>query len=69
MSQTEATSENDAPAKVARTVLGRVTSDKMDKTITVEIERRVRHPLYRKYVRKLDSSLHAHDEENDLQHR
>ena len=47
----------------ARTLMGKVVSDKMDKTITVLIERRVKHPLYGKYVSK-SSKLKAHDEEN-----
>lgn len=47
----------------ARTLMGKVISDKMDKTITVLIERRVRHPLYGKYVSK-SSKLKAHDEDN-----
>jgi small subunit ribosomal protein S17 len=42
---------------------GRVCSDKADKTITVVIERRVRHPLYGKEIR-LTSKVHAHDEDN-----
>lgn len=49
--------------KTARVVTGKVVSDKMDKTITVLIERRVKHPLYGKYVSK-SSKLKAHDEEN-----
>ncbi len=47
-----------------RTLQGRVVSDKMDKSITVEIERRVKHPLYGKFVRKT-TKVHAHDENND----
>ena len=50
----------------ARTVTGRVVSDKMDKTITVLVERRVRHPMYGKYITK-SSKLHAHDEKNECQ--
>jgi len=50
--------------KVERTLTGRVTSDKMDKSITVLIERRVPHPLYRKYVRR-STKVHAHDENNE----
>lgn len=50
--------------KVVRNVTGRVISNKMDKTITVLVERRVPHPLYRKYVRR-STKLHAHDESND----
>jgi len=48
----------------ARTLQGRVVSDKMDKTITVKIERRVKHPVYGKYITR-SSKLHAHDEENE----
>ena len=50
--------------KATRNVTGRVVSDKMDKTITVLVERRVPHPLYRKYVRR-STKLHAHDEANE----
>lgn len=46
-----------------RTLMGRVISDKMDKTITVLIERRVKHPIYGKYVKR-STKLHAHDETN-----
>lgn len=52
--------------KIARTLQGRVTSNKMDKTVTVLVERRVRHPLYKKYVRR-SSKIHAHDEQNQCQ--
>jgi small subunit ribosomal protein S17 len=45
------------------TVIGRVTSDKMTKTITVLVERRVKHPLYGKVVTK-SNKYHAHDEES-----
>jgi small subunit ribosomal protein S17 len=51
-------------AKVARTLTGKVVSDKMDKTITVLIERRVKHPIYGKYTTK-SSKIHAHDEKNE----
>lgn len=51
-------------AKVERTVTGRVVSDKMDKSITVLIERRVKHPVYGKYVKR-SSKVHAHDEKNE----
>jgi small subunit ribosomal protein S17 len=47
-----------------RTLQGRVVSDKMDKTITVLVERRVKHPLYGKFVRK-STKVHAHDESNE----
>ncbi|MFL2840945.1 MAG: 30S ribosomal protein S17 [Pseudohongiellaceae bacterium] len=50
--------------KRARTATGKVVSSKMDKTVTVLIERRVKHPVYGKYVTK-SSKLHAHDEINE----
>ena len=50
--------------KTARTLTGVVASTKMDKTISVLIERRVEHPLYRKFVRK-STKLLAHDENNE----
>ncbi len=50
--------------KVVRTVIGSVVSDKMDKTITVKIERKVPHPVYKKYVRR-STKIHAHDENNE----
>ena len=43
--------------------IGRVVSDKMDKTISVAVERRIPHPLYGKFVRRT-SKLYAHDEQN-----
>jgi len=52
-----------AEAKVQRTVIGRVVSDKMDKTVSVAIERRVKHPVGGKYIRRT-SKLMAHDENN-----
>ena len=48
----------------ARVLTGLVVSDRMDKTITVMVERRVKHPLYKKYIRR-KSTLHAHDENNE----
>jgi small subunit ribosomal protein S17 len=50
-----------AEAKGARTLTGRVVSDKMQKTIAVEIERLIRHPTYGKYIRRTTKLL-AHDE-------
>ena len=47
-----------------RTLLGKVTSDKMDKTITVLVDRKVKHPLYGKFVTK-STKYHAHDENNE----
>ncbi len=46
-----------------RTLTGRVVSNKMDKTITVLVERRVKHPLYGKFIRR-STKVHAHDEQN-----
>ena len=46
-----------------RTVSGVVVSDRMEKTITVKVERRVKHPVYGKFVRK-STKIHAHDEQN-----
>ena len=48
----------------ARTLSGRVVSDKMDKSATVVVERLVRHPVYGKYVRR-SSKFHVHDEGNE----
>ncbi|MDY0068822.1 MAG: 30S ribosomal protein S17 [Porticoccaceae bacterium] len=49
--------------KTARTLSGRVVSDKMDKTITVLIERRVKHPVYGKIISR-STRIKAHDESN-----
>jgi small subunit ribosomal protein S17 len=49
---------------LVHTVVGRVTSDKMDKTVTVLVERRVKHPIYDKVVIK-SNKYHAHDEANE----
>ena len=54
-----------------RVLTGRVTSDKMDKTMTVLVERRVMHPLYKKFIRR-SKKYAAHDEPNlckDRRHR
>lgn len=52
--------------KIARTQVGRVVSNRMDKTVTVLIERTVKHPLYGKFIRR-SSKLHAHDVNNECQ--
>ena len=52
-----------ATETVTRTATGTVVSNKMDKTITVLIERRVQHPVYGKIIRR-SSKIHAHDEDN-----
>ncbi len=51
---------------VARTASGTVVSNKMDKTITVVVERMIKHPLYGKYIRR-SKKIHAHDPENQCQ--
>ncbi len=52
--------------KIVRTEVGIVTSNKMDKTITVLIERKVQDPLYKKYVKR-STKIKAHDEQNECQ--
>ena len=49
---------------VQRTLTGSVTSDAMDKTVTVMIERRIKHPVYGKYITR-STKLHVHDEKNE----
>jgi len=51
-------------AKMGRTLTGRVVSDKMDKTVTVLVERKVKHPLLGKVMRR-SKKYHAHDENNE----
>ena len=53
-------------ANVTRTITGRVVSNKMDKSATVLVERKVPHPLYGKYIRR-STKLHIHDENNECQ--
>ena len=65
--QTEKPAEVAAPAPrktIIQTLTGRVVGDKMNKTVTVLVERRVKHPLYGKFVTK-SSKYHAHDENNE----
>lgn len=50
-------------AEKVRTITGRVVSNKMDKTVTVLVERLVKHPIYGKYIRR-STKLFAHDENN-----
>ncbi|RMF18412.1 MAG: 30S ribosomal protein S17 [Gammaproteobacteria bacterium] len=49
--------------KKVRTLTGKVVSDKMDKSIVVMVERKVKHPIYGKYVKR-STKLKAHDEQN-----
>jgi small subunit ribosomal protein S17 len=50
--------------KIRKTKTGVVRSDKMEKTITVAVERKVKHPIYGKFVKKT-TKFHAHDENNE----
>jgi small subunit ribosomal protein S17 len=58
-------SENTETSSGRRTLIGRVVSDKMDKTVTVLVERRVKHPIYGKIITK-SKKYHAHDENNEM---
>jgi len=53
-----------AETRGQRTVVGRVVSDKMDKTVSVAVERLIKHPVYGKYIRRTSKVL-AHDENNE----
>ena len=67
MTEQEAKPENTAVAPrkpLVQTFVGRVVSDKMNKTVTVLVERRVKHPLYGKIVMQ-SRKFHAHDENNE----
>jgi small subunit ribosomal protein S17 len=54
----------EAPKRGRRMISGRVISDKMDKTISVSVERLIKHPVYGKYIRRTTKVL-AHDENNE----
>ena len=60
---TNAQNDKARPEQTARAVVGRVVSDKMHKSAVVVVERKVRHPLYGKYIRR-STKLHIHDEHN-----
>ena len=59
----EMTEQNNIEQKSEKTIIGTVISNKMDKTIVVQIERKVKHELYGKYLRRF-SKMYAHDETN-----
>jgi len=59
MEATQASERN-----LRKTRVGVVSSNKMDKTITVKVERKIKHPLYGKFLKKT-TSFHAHDEKNE----
>jgi small subunit ribosomal protein S17 len=56
---------DDETTKIVRTLTGKVVSDKMDKTVVVLVERKVKHPIYGKVIR-LSKKFHAHDENNEF---
>src|SRR5947209_20597612 len=64
--QAQAAEQGQAPVRKAiiQTLIGRIVSDKMNKTVTVLVERRVKHPLYGKVVRR-SRKYHVHDENNE----
>lgn len=51
-------------AKVKRELTGKVVSDSRNQTIAVLVERKVRHPIYKKYIKR-STKVHAHDENNE----
>ncbi len=55
---------NTIERNLRKTRVGVVSSNKMDKTITVKVERKIKHPLYGKFLKKT-TSFHAHDEKNE----
>lgn len=57
-------SENATSRKVRKTIIGEVSGNKTDKTITVLVQRKVKHPIYGKFVKKTKKYT-AHDEKND----
>jgi small subunit ribosomal protein S17 len=61
---TKAQEPDQKKRNVRKVYQGKVSSDKRDKTITVVVERLVRHPVYEKFIRR-QSKLHAHDEKNE----
>jgi len=62
--QREAPAVQKAKGSLVQTQIGRVVGDKMNKTVTVLVERRVKHPLYSKVVTR-SNKYHAHDENNE----
>ena len=64
MSDTEIQEKQQSQGKLARTVSGKVVSNKMDKSIVVLVERRVKHPVYGKIIKR-STKVHAHDANNE----
>ncbi|GAB4092387.1 small ribosomal subunit protein uS17 [Flaviaesturariibacter terrae] len=64
MAETVNTTTSTETRNLRKTRIGVVTSNKMTKTITVAVERKVKHPIYGKFVKKT-TKFHAHDEKNE----
>ena len=64
MEANTATETTGVVRKLRKTRVGVVSSNKMDKTIVIKVERKVKHPLYGKFLKKT-TSFHAHDESNE----
>ncbi|RYY83305.1 30S ribosomal protein S17 [Flaviaesturariibacter aridisoli] len=64
MAETVNTTITEETRNLRKTRIGVVTSNKMTKTITVAVERKVKHPIYGKFVKKT-SKFHAHDDKNE----
>jgi len=64
INESTAAESADQTEKVQRSLTGSVTSAAMDKSVTVTIERRIKHPVYGKYIRR-STKLHVHDENNE----
>jgi len=64
MSDTEIQEKQQGQEKLARTASGKVVSNKMDKSIVVLVERRVKHPVYGKIIKR-STKVHAHDANNE----
>lgn len=64
MSDTEIHEKKQSQEKLARTASGKVVSNKMDKSIVVLVERRVKHPVYGKIIKR-STKVHAHDANNE----
>ncbi|MDP6536013.1 MAG: 30S ribosomal protein S17 [Gammaproteobacteria bacterium] len=64
MSDGEVQESQESKAESARTASGRVVSNKMDKSIVVLVERRVKHPVYGKIIKR-STKIHAHDANNE----
>jgi small subunit ribosomal protein S17 len=62
--EANATNANAIIRNLRKTRVGVVSSNKMDKTITVKVERKIKHPLYGKFLKKT-TKFHAHDEKNE----